>query len=381
MRLLILNYEYPPLGGGAGRCAKYQAEGLANLGHDVTVITTWFEGEKEIEERDHFKLIRLKSWRRKAYRSNPLEMFSWAVKTFRYIRRNKLYLQTDLNLAHFTLPGGMVALPMKLLYKTPYYIVSHGQDIPWFSPKELFLYHLLFYLPIRWICSLASKITVLSQQRLDDLNRITFPKNRSKNLIIPNGCDVSFFTPPKKKKEKEMLRILFVGRLTVQKDPFTLLCAIHFLSATLTPFSLEILGDGPLRRKMVTYVRNHHLDSYVKFSGWVSREELREKYRSAHLLMVTSRDEGQSLAMMEAISSGLYLVTTPVSGSETLIHEDINGEYIPFGTPLVIAPRLKAFYKEKVLKQYRIPGPLLQELRETISWDHYVNAYDRIIQQ
>ncbi len=381
MRLLILNYEYPPLGGGAGRCSLYQAEGLARLGHDVTVITTWFEGEKEIEVRDHFKLIRLKSKRKKVFRSNPMEMFSWGLKTFRYIRRNNLYLHTDLILAHFSLPGGMVALPLNLLYKTPYYIISHGQDIPWFSPKELFFYHLIFYLPIKCICSRASKITVLSQQRLTELNRLINSKHHSKNYIIPNGCDIDFFTPPKGIKENDLFRILFAGRLTRQKDPFTLLKAVQILSDTDTPFSLEIVGDGPLRRKMESFVKNHKLHKWIIFSGWVSREELREKYRNAHLFIITSIDEGQSLAMMEAIASGLYLFTTPVSGSESLIHTDVNGEYIPFGEPQEISVRLEAYYKEKVMDQYRIPDGLLQELRDAISWDHYVNAYAQIIQE
>ena len=97
-------------------------------------------------------------------------------------------------------------------------------------------------------------------------------------------------------------------------------------------------------------------------------------------MIITSRDEGQSLAMMEAISSGLYLFTTPVSGSENLVHEGVNGDYIPFGEPQQIADQLEAFYREKVIKQYRIPANILQELRESISWDHYVKAYDRIIQ-
>lgn len=381
MRLLILNYEYPPLGGGAGRCTKFQAEGLADHGHDVTVITTWFKGEMEIEERDRLKLIRLKSRRRSVYRSNPLEMFSWAVKTFHYIRREKLYQNTDLLLAHFSIPGGMVALPLNLLHKTPYFIISHGQDIPWFSPKELFLYHLIFYLPIKWICSRASRITVLSQKRLNDLNRMTGSKQESKNLVIPNGCDIGFFTPNKGSKEMDKLKILFVGRLTVQKDPFTLLESIRILSGTPTPFSVEIVGDGPLRKKMESYVEIHELENWVTFPGWVTRDELREKYRSAHLLLITSHDEGQSLAMLEAISSGLYLVTTPVSGSESLVEENINGNYISFGKSDQIATVLAAYYKEKMLANYQVPEEVLQRLRENISWDHYVSAYDRIIQQ
>lgn len=380
MRLLILNYEYPPLGGGAGRCTKYQAEGLARLGHDVTVIATWFKGENEIDEHENFKLIRLKSRRKLTFRSNPVEMSSWAGKTYRYIRKNKLYRQTDLILAHFSLPGGMVALPLNMFHKVPYMVISHGQDIPWFSPRELFFYHLVFYLPIRWVCSRASKITVLSQQRLNELNRLTARKNRSKNHIIPNGCDIGFFTPPDSDKDSKELKILFAGRLTKQKDPFTLLKATQKLSTTGITFSLEIVGDGPLRRKMESFVKNQNLQKWVRFSGWVSREELRKKYRSAHLMIITSRDEGQSLAMMEAISSGLYLFTTPVSGSESLVHDGVNGEYIPFGKPLQIADQLETFYKEKAIKRYRIPDGILQELRESISWDHYVKAYDRIIQ-
>jgi glycosyltransferase involved in cell wall biosynthesis len=380
MRLLILNYEYPPLGGGAGRCSQYQAEGLARLGYEVSVITTWFEGEKEIEEGDHLKLIRLKSRRKKAFRSNPLEMFSWALKTYRYIRKNKLYLHTDLVLAHFSLPGGIVALPMYMLNKVPYIIISHGQDIPWFSPKELFFYHLIFYLPIKWICSRASKVTVLSQQRLNELDKLTATKHHSKHHIIPNGCDIGFFTPPESEKERDTLRILFVGRLTRQKDPFTLLNAVQDLSNSGTPFLLEIVGDGPLRRKMESFVKNHQLKMQVRFSGWISREELREKYRSAHLLLITSVDEGQSLAMMEAIASGLYLISTKVSGSESLIHEKVSGEYIPFGDPQELAHRLEAYYKEKLLEFHSVPDRILQELRQSISWDHYVHAYDRIIQ-
>jgi glycosyltransferase involved in cell wall biosynthesis len=380
MRLLILNYEYPPLGGGAGRCARYQAEGLARLGHEVTVITTWFEGEQEVEERDNFKLIRLKSRRKLTYRSNPIEMTSWALHAFRYIKRNRLYLQTDLVLAHFSLPGGMVALPLRRRFKLPYIIISHGQDIPWFSPRELFFYHLVFYLPIRRICSRASGVTVLSQKRLRELNRLTRPLHHSKHHIVPNGCDIDFFTAPEGKKEQGMLQILFVGRLTRQKDPFTLLKAIRQLSASGTPYFLDIVGDGPLRKKMESYVGGNKLEESLAFSGWVSREELREKYRKAHILLITSRDEGQSLAMMEALATGLYLFTTPVSGSESILHEGVNGEYIPMGKPMEIASRLAAFYEEKVGTSYRIPGDILDSTREKLSWEHYVQAYKRIIQ-
>ena len=379
MRLLVLNYEYPPLGGGAGRCARYQAEGLAGLGHEVTVITTWFKGEPEVEEHANLRLIRLKSRRRKVFRSNPLEMTSWALHTLRFIRSTRLAQMTDLVLVHFSLPGGMVAVPLNRRYGIPYILISHGQDIPWFSPRELFAYHLVFYLPIRYICARASKVTVLSQQRLRDLHRLTGPKQHVKHLVIPNGCDTDFFTPVETDRDPALLKILFVGRLTRQKDPFTLLRAMGYLREYGTPFSLEIVGDGPLRKKLEGFVAHHRLQSAVHFTGWITREQLREKYRNAHLFLVTSRDEGQSLAMLEAAATGLYLLSTPVSGSESLIQEGVNGGFIPRGQPEKIADCLRAYFKEKVTRGYRIPGDFLQSLRERISWDHNVRAYDQLV--
>ena len=380
MNLLILNYEYPPLGGGAGLCARYQAEGLAARGHSVTVITTWFEGEQEVEKTSGVRLIRLRSRRKHIFRSNPLEMLSWARKTLAFIRREKLYSEADLILAHFAVPGGLVSLPVKLFYNVPYYVISHGQDIPWFHPKEMFLFHLFSYVPIRMICSGASKITVLSPERLRDLNRITGKKGRHKNHIIPNGCDVDFFTPPNEAGNAEPYRILFTGRLRSQKDPFTMLRAIRLFREKEIPFVVEIAGDGPLREKMESYVRDHQLGKMVQFGGWMSREELREKYRDAHLLLITSRDEGMSLAMMEALASGLYVLTTPVSGSEGLIREGVNGDFIPFRDPGQVAESLERIYRNKVMKRYRVPDQLLQEIRDSISLDHYVSAYEQLIQ-
>ncbi len=285
---------------------------------------------------------------------------------------------------YFTIPGGIVALPIKLLYKTPYYIVSHGQGIPWFNPRELFLYHLVFYLPIKWICSQASKITVLSKRRLKDLNKITRRKNRDRNYIIPNGCDIDFFSPLAKEEKSEntsILRIIYSGRLTLQKDPFTMLRAISLLKEANIPFLLEVIGDGPLRKKMELHARTYQIEDKLVFHGWLTKEKLLDKYRAAHLLLITSRDEGMSLAMLEALSVGLYTLTTRVSGSENLIHENVNGNYIALKNPEKIAAGIKEFYENKFLKNYIVPEQAHKELRKSISWQHYVEAYKQLIEK
>jgi len=86
MNLLVLNYEYPPLGGGAGVVTQNISERLALLGHKVTVVTTWFKTEKETEETGNLKIVRLKSKRIHTYKSSVPEMLSWIKESRKFLQ-------------------------------------------------------------------------------------------------------------------------------------------------------------------------------------------------------------------------------------------------------------------------------------------------------
>lgn len=378
MRLIILNYEYPPLGGGAGVCAQFHAEGLAAKGHDVKVITTWFEGEKEIEKKGLLEIIRLKSRRKKKFRSNPLEMLSWAIHSIHFINKNKLYKTTDLVLAHFTIPGGLVALHFSVYKRLPYIIISHGQDIPWFCPRELFLYHALFYFPIKLICKRAKKVTVLSELRYQDAIRLMGRKQSPKVSIIPNGCNIEFFKPDYSKRNDSKLNLIYIGRLTRQKDPFTMLSAIKKLNI---PYTLKITGDGPLRKKMEQYTAQYKLSEHIEFTGWLSKQDLLNAYQQSHVLIISSVDEGMSLGMIEALSCGLYVITTPVSGYDKWILRELNGDVFQFGQADQPYAMIETYYHKKFKPGYLVPYEILEQKRTEMSWENIVEQYHQLISQ
>lgn len=378
MNILILNYEYPPLGGGAGVVSKYHAKGIAAAGHNVTVVTTWFEGEKELFTNGNLTIIKLKSKRRYDYKSTPDEWISWIVKSKKflsnYLKDNKI----DYCFAHFALPGGEVARYINRKFKIPYSVISHGQDIPWFFPKQMFKYHLFTYFWIKKICNRAHKLILLTNAM--KLNADKFMgKSKLKNIVIPNACETEIFKPDYSKKSTKF-KIIFVGRLVAQKDPFTFIKAVKILSQIKElNFEVNILGNGLLLNKMKKFVAENNLTEIVNFKGWVSKTEILEEYQSSHLQVISSKAEAMSIAALESLSTGLYVISTPVSGNTDIIDEGVNGEFFNFGNSLELSQKIIDFFNNKFINNYKVDEVFLENFRIKYDWKNVVNQLSNII--
>ncbi len=380
MKILMLNYEYPPLGGGAGVCTKFEAEGLAAKGHQVVVVTTWFKGEKEIEQSGNLKIVRLKSKRKHTYVSNPVEMISWVKKAKNYSDTAIRAQEFDICVANFAIPGGIVGKYIKTTKKIPYIIISHGQDIPFFFPKQMLKYHLITYFWIKNIVKHATKLVLLSKEMKVNADKFVGKQKTIKNVIIPNGCKTDVFKPRNELKSHKF-KIIFVGRLVDQKDPFVFLKAINLLKNKEIDFFVHILGNGPLREKMQAYVEKNQLNKKVYFKGWVTKDKMIEEYQSANLQVISSKDEAMSIAALESLSCGLYVISTPVSGNSELIKKGINGDFIDFGNPEQLAKKIEFFYHEKFKNNYRVDSKFLAEFRTKYNWERIVEQYEKLFEE
>jgi glycosyltransferase involved in cell wall biosynthesis len=378
MNILFLNYEYPPLGGGAGVCTKYESEGLAKAGYNVTILTTWFEGEDEITSDKNLKLIRLKSKRKYKFKSNPFEMISWVKFAKNYSDKSIITNEFDICFANFTIPGAIVAKHIKKTKKIPYIIISHGQDIPFFFPKQMLKYHLVTYFWIKNLVKNSEMLVLLSKEMKKNADKFVGKKNSSKNIIIPNGCNTDIFIPDFNKKSKRF-KIIFVGRLVEQKSPFTFLNAIKILTTKKIDFIVNILGDGPLREKMEDFVLKNELSDYIVFKGWVTKNEMLGEYQSANLQIISSDDEAMSIAALESLACGLYVISTPVSGNTELIENNINGQFFNFKNYIELAEKIENYYTTKFLTDFQIDEGILLEFREKYAWTNIVYQYDTLI--
>jgi glycosyltransferase involved in cell wall biosynthesis len=139
------------------------------------------------------------------------------------------------------------------------------------------------------------------------------------------------------------------------------------------------LGDGPLKNKMQAFVNEEKLTSYIHFKGWVSKETMLKEYQSAHVQVISSEAEAMSIAALEALSCGLYVFSTPVSGNTDLIVDNLNGELFDFANYTDLAEKLNKYIEKKFKKNFRIEDAFLKDFREKYDWKKIVKQLENAV--
>jgi len=379
LRILMLNYEYPPIGGGAGVCTKYQAEGLSKLGYKVTVVSTWFKGEKTNEKKGNLKIIRLRCKREAPHKSSIVEKLAWAKESKKFLKEYCKNHEFDVCITNFTIPGGIVGKFLKKKFKIPYYIISHGHDVPWFLPKEMAKYHIPLYFWIKSICNNCKGLILLTSEMKKNADSF-MGKQKNKNIIIPNGCVTKSFYPNFKKKSKKF-KIIYIGRFSIQKDPITFFKGIKEFSKHTSDFTINILGNGPLKEQCEDFVKENNLTNNINFLGWVNKDTMLKEYQSANIQVITSLAEAMSIATLESLSSGQYILSTPVSGNTDVIKPNINGDFFAIGDYKELAEKLISYYKNKFKKGYKVPIKEINKIRNKYDWSNIVKMYDDVLKR
>ncbi len=120
--------------------------------------------------------------------------------------------------------------------------------------------------------------------------------------------------------------VLFVGRLAPEKQVDHLIDIFH--AAKLPGWQLHIVGDGPERNRLEKHARQYAAVSHVVFLG--QQKELLRYYQSAKILALTSKTEGLSNVLLEAMSNGGVCVSYDCRvGPSTLIQHGVNGLLVP----------------------------------------------------
>jgi glycosyltransferase involved in cell wall biosynthesis len=182
------------------------------------------------------------------------------------------------------------------------------------------LHRRLFSIPNRLIC--RSKTWVENYGRLG-----VAP---DKCVIIKNWIDLTEYVPCRKPQPKGTgLVFLYVGWLIKEKGTTELIEAIRLAAPRLPGAKWILVGGGKEEDRLRGLVSQYGLNDRVEMTGWKERDEMFAYYARAHVLVLPSYGEGFPYAIIEAMSAGLPIITTPVGGIPGNFREGEHGLYVP----------------------------------------------------
>ncbi len=379
MKILLINYEYPPLGGGAGQATAALAIEFAAAGHEPLVLTSRFRGQPREETVAGVRLRRVAVVRRRADRCTPAEMLTFLASASVVAWREVRVWKPDATIAFFGIPSGPVGWLLLLTARVPYIVSLRGGDVPGFQPYDLAFFHRLLGPFIRLLWKKAAAV-VANSAGLQTLALRFAPELPV--AVIPNGVDAQTFHPAAESERPSggPVRLLFVGRVVFQKGLDVLLRALADLPAPLA-WDIEIIGDGDQRAALTAEAARLGLSTRITFAGWCDRARIAERYRAADIFVFPSRDEGMPNVVLEAMASGLPIVATAIAGSEELVREGGNGHLVPAENAAALTAALARLIADPaqcramgrasraiVEREYtwaRVAASYLEKLRET----------------
>jgi glycosyltransferase involved in cell wall biosynthesis len=345
MKILVLCYEYPPVGGGGGRVAASVAEGLAALGHEVKVVSAGLAHLPERENRNGIDLLRPRSFRKREDTCSVPEMALYLITSLLPAWKICRNWKPDVIHAHFVVPTGALAFALHLLTGIPYVLTAHLGDVPGGVPEQTDRLFKVLGPAIRPIWRYAAGVTAVS----GFVAQLAREAEGIDSKVILNGIDP--VDPPPSLAVQTPPRLLLLGRLSVQKDP---VLAIESVAAIRDlPWTLDIIGEGPLGDAARARVEELGLRERIVFHGWKSSAEVRDHLRSTDILLMTSTQEGLPVAGIEALHHGVAIVGSRIGGLLDLVDDGTNGYLVP-RTATAFSERLRELLSDaRKLERFR----------------------------
>ena len=340
MRILIINYEFPPLGGGGGVASYQIAKGLVARGHEVDVLTTGRRDLPRKEAVDGIGVYRVPVVGRTEFATatllSMLSFFPSGVVEGRRILSKRKY---DILNTHFAIPSGPTGVMLSRLFKKPQVLTVIGGDIYDPTKKLSPTNNRLLHAVVRYVLNSSSEIIAISEDirrraRQDyhchkgiqvihyGLSPYKFESKSRSELGIPEGDVV----------------LISIGRLIKRKALDDLLLALSRLEDQ--NFRLLIIGEGPEEPHLRELTEGLGLSSQVDFLGAIWGEPKFQYLAASDIFVLPSVHEGFGLVFLEAMYCGLPVIASSSGGQTDFLRDGETGFLVPVGDVDALAEKI-----------------------------------------
>lgn len=323
-KITIVSNYYPPHIGGLEVVAQKQAESLLKHGYEVSVVTTQLSGKKSSIINEGGITV---------YRISALNFFDtyfgipFPISSFGLFAR--LYREIkDADVVHIHdvfYQISWVASSMAYFIKKPIFLTQHVGMVQHKSKLVMFIERVVYTLIGRRIFSMSKSIIVYNHNVKNFLREENV--DMSKVIELRNGIDIAIFHQIDKSRKKDLRRIfdlpmdkpivLFVGRF-VPKKGFD-----ELFKARDEKYEIVFAGSGSVPDSL-------RKASGVHFVGPFEYNKMAQLYQLADIFALPADGELFTLAMQEAMASGLPVITTNDPGYREY---DVDRDAIAFIKP------------------------------------------------
>jgi glycosyltransferase involved in cell wall biosynthesis len=265
---------------------------------------------------------------------------------------------------HWPFPHILFGIMAKAVSRCHLFATFYGLEIRWLKKRFPFLVK-----PFAWLINRADVITAISNHTAGELKGIV-----KKDIpIIPFSITVE----SRNTEVDDQNFILFVGRHVERKGVHILIDAFRIIHKDI-PHNLIIVGDGPERKRWEEMAINYKLTSRIKFTGWVSTEELHDYYKNCSFFVLPAiydkhgDTEGLGVVMIEAMSYSKPVIASNVGGITDVVINGYNGILVKDNDPEILAAAIKKLAQNKELSK-KLGENAKKSIDERFNWNKIVS--------
>lgn len=369
MNILVLNYEFPPIGGGGATVSYDVSKGLVAIGHNVHVVTMKYKNLPCDEEIDGMHIHRVNCIRKQAFVCHPWEQLSYIISAICYLNKYLKRSKVDVVHCHFIIPTGCIAWYLKKKYKINYVLTAHGSDVIGHNKKRFRLLYKMILKPWKNIVREASATIALSSYLRSLICRSMGGEYSLENVsIIPNGIYTKLYKVQKKEKI-----ILLMGRIQEEKGMQDILRILT--PKMLGDWKVEIVGDGPFKPELEKIVYENDISNFVHFWGWIraKSDKQLELLSKSYIFISASRFENSPVTLLEAYCSGCKVLVSDIPAHKEMIGDRAN--YFDTNDGKMLKDTLI-----KMMRSYQEQRALPTGI-ERFDWKEKIYLYDQILSE
>jgi len=351
MQKLAYIIEYP-----ISSWVRYELDALKKLGFTPLVCCTNPAGDRMISGALQTSWVAFSFAILTFFLISPMKFgdlfFRWKKEIGMLMFLRAIYLAHQLEKmqikhihAHFASGAGTVAYLINKISGISFSITTHAYDIFKNEISDSNLYKKL---------AKAEKIRCISQYNKSFLSRKFPDLPEQKFNVIHCGIDVERFKPVPVHNSKQF-QLIAIANLVEKKGLIYLLKACKILVNRNIKFVCKIVGDGYERQELEQYIEQNKLGDFVFLTGRCSNQKINRTINKSKLLIlpcIVARDgdrDGIPVTLMEAMASGVPVISTSISGIPELISNRVNGTLIPPANEIQMAGAIEELLSSDLL--------------------------------